>query len=136
MTTTGRCYCGELRYEAEGKPVMKAQCHCRECQYISGGGPNYFMAMPADGLSYTQGKPKQFTRTDIENARTRDFCANCGTHILTRIPGRSYIVLKVGTLDEPAANYGGPKFAIFCIDKQPFHEIAEGLPAYERIPDA
>ncbi len=133
----GRCYCGELRYKAEGKPVMKGQCHCRECQYISGGGPNYFMIMSEDDFSYTQGEPKQFTRTDIDNARTRDFCTNCGTHILTRLPdSRRLIVLKVGTLDEPAADYGGPKLAIFCIDKQPFHEIAADVPAFERRPDA
>ncbi len=115
---------------------MKGQCHCRECQYISGGGPNFFMALPLDSFSYTQGKPNQFTRTDLKDARTRDFCANCGTHILTRIPGRPYLVLKVGTLDDPGADYGGPKLAIFCIDKQPFHEIADGLPTFERRPDA
>ncbi|MGI9357168.1 MAG: GFA family protein [Rhizobiaceae bacterium] len=135
MDVKGRCYCGELRYRAKGRPVMKAQCHCRECQYISGGGPNYFMIMPMDGFYYTLGEPKQFTRTDIDKARTRDFCTNCGTHILTRLPGMPVVVLKVGTLDEPA-DYGGPKLAIFCIDKQPFHQIAEGLPTYERRPEA
>lgn len=135
MEVTGRCYCGELHYRAVGEPSFKAQCHCRECQYISGGGPNYFMIMPADGFSYTQGEPKQFTRTDIENARTRDFCANCGTHILTRIPDMPVVVLKVGTLDKPAEAYGGPRAAIFTIDQQPFHEIADGLPVFERRPD-
>jgi hypothetical protein len=32
-----------VRYVAEGKPRLKAQCHCRECQYISGGAPNMFL---------------------------------------------------------------------------------------------
>ena len=112
MKLEGGCYCGALRYKAEGKPVLKAQCHCRECQYISGGGPNMFMLMPPEGFAYTKGTPKQFRREDLENAVTREFCADCGTHILTRRPGQSQLILKAGTLDDPAAGYGAPRMAI------------------------
>jgi len=80
MKLEGGCYCGHLRYAADGEPMMKAQCHCRECQYISGGSPNMFLLMPLDGFRYTKGTPKQFTRSDLERAVTREFCAECGTH--------------------------------------------------------
>lgn len=135
MELTGGCYCGALRYKAEGKPMLKAQCHCRECQYITGGAPNLFMLMPPEGFAYTKGEPKRFTRTDIENAVTREFCAACGTHILTRRQDMPQIVLKIGTLDDPAAGYGGPKIAIYAVDKQPFHLIAEGVPVFDRLPN-
>ena len=133
MKLEGGCYCGALRYAAEGDPVMKAQCHCRECQYISGGAPNMFMLMPQGGFTYTKGTPKQFMRSDLERAVTREFCAECGTHIVTRPPGLPFVVLKIGTLDDPAL-FGTPQSAIYTIDKQPFHHIAEGLPAFERLP--
>ena len=100
MKLTGGCYCGAVRYEAEGEPMMKAQCHCRECQYITGGSPNMFVAMSPDGFKYTKGTPKQFARKDLEKPVTREFCAECGTHVVTR-PQRPVIVIKVGTLDEP-----------------------------------
>jgi hypothetical protein len=133
MELEGGCSCGALRYAAEGKPTMKAQCHCRECQYISGGAPNMFMLMPADGFRYTKGEPKTFTRSDLERPVTREFCADCGTHLITRRPGLPFVVLKIGTLDDPAA-YGSPQMAIFTIDRQPFHHIADGLPTFERLP--
>ena len=104
MSFTGRCYCGEVRYEAAGEPRFKGQCHCRECQYISGGAPNLVMVMPADGFRYTEGAPKRFARDDLEAPAVREFCATCGTHLITRSPrSPDVVIVKVGTLDDPAA---------------------------------
>ncbi|MCA0319256.1 MAG: GFA family protein [Proteobacteria bacterium] len=133
MKLEGGCYCGGLRYRAEGKPVLRAQCHCRACQHISGGAPNMFMLMPPDGFSYTAGTPKTFTRKDLDNPVTREFCAECGTHVATRRPGLPMVILKAGTLDDPAA-YGMPQMAIFTAEMQPFHCIPEGLPRFEGLP--
>lgn len=133
MKFEGGCYCGALRFEAEGTPRLKAQCHCRECQYISGGAPNMFMLMPAEGFRYTKGTPKSFTRTDIENAVTREFCEVCGTHVATRRPDLPQVILKVGTFDDPKL-FGTPLMAIFTVDKQPFHTVPEGIPEFERLP--
>lgn len=134
MKVEGGCYCGAVRYVAEGEPILKAQCHCRECQYIAGGAPNMFMLMPPAGFAYTKGTPKKFSRSDLENPVTREFCAECGTHLLTRRPGLDAMILKVGTFDDPVSMYGAPKMAIFTVDKQPFHQIPEGIPAFERMP--
>ena len=133
MVIEGGCYCGALRYRAEGEPVFAGQCHCRECQYITGGNPNVIMAMPREGFRYTRGEPKQFTRSDLETAVTREFCGNCGTAIGTRAPGMpNAMILKVGTMDDPSVFQ--PQMAIFTVDKQHFHHIPEGLPAFERFP--
>jgi hypothetical protein len=133
MKFEGGCYCGAVRYTAEGDPSLKAQCHCRECQYITGGGPNFFMIIPADGFRYEKGTPSKFTRSDLDHAVTREFCPACGTHLTTRPPGLPLVVVKVGTLDDPA-QYGGPQMAMFTVDMQSFHQIPEGLPAFERMP--
>jgi hypothetical protein len=133
MIFEGGCYCGQVRYAAEGKPTLEAQCHCRQCQYFSGGAPNMFMLMPPEGFRYVKGAPKTFTRSDLEHPVTREFCANCGTHLATRRPGTPFVILKVGTLDDPSL-YGGPKIAIYTVDKQPFHMIPDGVPAFERLP--
>jgi hypothetical protein len=134
MALTGRCYCGEVRYEAGGEPRVRAQCTCRECQYITGGSENLFMVMPADAFRYVQGAPKSFTRSDIPNPGTREFCPNCGTHLTTRIAADpTILVLKVGTLDDPSV-FGQPQLAFWVSDKQPYHLIPEGVRAFESMP--
>ena len=134
MDLEGGCYCGEVRYRASGEPVLKGQCHCRECQYVSGGHPNVIMGMPAPGMTYTKGAPKEFRRADLANPVTREFCAACGTHLLSRSPKVPGVVLiKVGTLDDPSV-FGAPRMVIYTIDKQSFHHLPEGVPAFERVP--
>lgn len=130
----GGCYCGEIRFEVTGKPVMKGQCHCRECQYIAGGGPNFFFVVPEDGFAITQGEPKAFARADLENARTRHFCPTCGTHLTTRRAEGGIVIVKVGTLDDPAGDFRDSAVAIFMKDAQPFHVVAEGKPCFDALP--
>lgn len=134
MTIEGGCYCGALRYRADGDPLLKGQCHCRECQYISGGHPNVIVAMPEAGFAYAKGTPKQFRRADLPTPVTREFCGECGTHILTRAPGLpGAVLIKVGTFDDPAL-FGRPDMAIFTVDRQTFHTVPDGIPAFERYP--
>ena len=132
MELEGRCYCGAVRYKASGDAMFRGQCYCRECQYITGGSPVLIMGMPEAGFEWSQGAPKAFKRSDIENPVTREFCAECGTHLTTRaMPG--VVLIKVGTLDDPSV-FKGPDMAIYTIDKQSFHQLPEGVPTFERTP--
>jgi hypothetical protein len=134
MKAEGGCYCGSLRYKIEGDAMWKGFCHCRECQYISGGSPNVAMGVAEAGFSYTKGTPKGFTRSDLDNPVTREFCAECGTHILAKAPALpGAVILKVGTLDEPSA-YGEPQMAIFAAERQSFHALPQGVPCFEKGP--
>ena len=92
-----------------------------------------FMLMPPEGFRYVSGVPKTFARRDLERPVTREFCETCGTHIATRQLGLNAVILKVGTLDDPGL-FGAPQMAIYAVDRQPFHVIADGLPVYERLP--
>ena len=47
------------------------------------------------------------------------------------LPGTVFI--KVGTLDDPSV-FGGPDMAIFTVDKQSFHHVAEDVPSFDRRP--
>ena len=102
MKITGGCYCGAVRYEIDGEPQASLQCHCRECQYISGGFPAALMLFPLEIFQLTSGEMKQFRRSDLERPVTRHFCENCGTGIASETPNRpgsvSYTHLTLPTI--------------------------------------
>ena len=134
MKTKGRCYCGIIRYEIDKQAEASFQCHCRECQYITGGHPNTVMAFPKESFNYVSGKPRKFTRQDIDTAVTRHFCENCGTAIGTESPARpNLMIVKVGTMDNPSAFI--PQAAIFTCDAQPFHNLPRGIPQFKKRPE-
>jgi hypothetical protein len=132
MTIEGGCYCGNVRYKSEGPALIKAECFCRECQYITGGGSLHVMAVPLDGFALTKGAVKDFARTDIDGAVTRQFCPDCGTHLFTRAPGLpTAIIIKAGSLDDPA-HYGGPDTANYACDAQPYHRLPDDIPVFQK----
>ena len=101
MEATGGCYCGELRYSVSGVVEVSLQCHCRECQYITGGNPNVAAIFALEDFKYTEGSPATFARRDLETPVVRHFCANCGTGIGSRSPARpNSMIVKVGTFDD------------------------------------
>ncbi|WP_217358729.1 GFA family protein [Thalassococcus sp. S3] len=133
MSLTGGCYCGAIRYEAEGDVVRRGQCHCRECQYISGGGANFFLLVPQDGFVFSKGAPARFARSDLAEPVTREFCFTCGTHLATRRTDTPFVILKAGTLDDPSV-MEPVQMAIFTKDMQPYHLIGEDIPCFEELP--
>ncbi len=131
---TGGCLCGDLRYSAPADPHFISQCYCRECQYISGGHPNLIIGLSATGLRYTQGRPATFERPGMNLPAVREFCGQCGTHILSRVPSfPEFVMVKVGTLDDPSI-CTAPRANAQLADAQPFHYIDPAVPGHQRWP--
>ena len=129
----GGCWCGAVRFRVTARPVFRAQCHCRACQYHTGGAPNHFVVIPPEGFRWEGEAPAAFRRGEAGRSVTRRFCAACGTHLTSERPDLDAVVLKVGTLDDPS-HYPGPAAAIFCAEMAPFHTVPEGVPAFDGLP--
>ena len=78
MKLTGRCYCGDIQYEFDGEVQGALQCHCRECQYISGGNPNVVMVLP-ESASRSRRASRRPLREATWSGRHAHFCPRCGT---------------------------------------------------------
>ena len=133
MVVTGGCYCGEIRYEINGSQEAAFQCHCRECQYLTGGNANIVVVFAESDFRYTKGLASSFARSDLENPVTRHFCGACGTGIGSRSPSRpNSMIVKVGTLDNPGEYQA--QAAIFTCDRQAYHYIPNNIPSFDKRP--
>lgn len=96
---TGGCRCGAIRYEVTGGPVGGVACHCRDCQYVSGGGPNYAMVFDRSGFTVVKGTPKVFKAMPTSGGSF--FCETCGVHVFSQPNSNPALVaIKVGSLDD------------------------------------
>ena len=54
--------------------------------------------------------------------------------MVSRAPGMpGAVIVKVGSLDDPSA-FDRPDVSIYTCDKQPFHRVFEGAPAFAVTP--
>ena len=86
MILTGGCLCGAVRYELTGEAIFSSQCHCRDCQRVSGSAFVATMRVPARGFRITHGTPKFYVKkADSGNDVTRAFCADCGSALYSSV---------------------------------------------------
>lgn len=131
---SGGCACGEVRFGFYEPIAFQAACHCRACQYTSGGGPAYVVGVPKDQFRVTRGHPTEFaTLSEAGHLVTRVFCGVCGTHLYSVSEGsRGLYSVKVGALDDPSGFK--PKLQAWTSEAQPWHRKHGFALRYRRNP--
>lgn len=103
MGSTGRCACGDIRFEITASPLAAGQCFCRDCQYASGGGPANAFVVKKDALRIISGEVRSFEVSLAEGRRSvRQFCQRCGTPLFgwkSRAP--QIVAVMAGAMDDP-----------------------------------
>jgi len=130
---TGQCLCGAVRFVANAKPVRMAQCHCRDCQRVSGAGHTSNALLEAASVEVSGHTASYAVTADSGNTLTRHFCPTCGSRIFalnTRRPGM--IILAAGTFDD--SSWFKPQAALYTRSRHDWDTAAEGVPQFETMP--
>lgn len=85
MPHKGHCFCGSVEIEVSGEPLDMGYCHCASCRSWSGGPVNAFSLWTPENVKVTKGADKVRTFKKSANAE-RQYCADCGGHLMTRHP--------------------------------------------------
>ena len=131
--TTGRCLCGEVRFEINAPATGTNFCHCRMCQRFSGGQMVAVAHFPREAIRFTRGAPKYFRNDPKYYASSpiaeRGFCGTCGSSLIYRgltAQWLDWIVVHVSSLDNPKDF--PPTWHLGVESQMPWAETYDALP--------
>ncbi|HEY7758710.1 MAG TPA: GFA family protein [Burkholderiales bacterium] len=128
----GGCFCGNLRYEAAGKPSHETNCHCSICRRTTGAAFVTWFTVPRSALRFTSGEPARFKSTP---KAVRTFCPQCGTQLTFEHEDfADEIDVTTCSLDNPEAL--PPTDHTWTRSKLNWIELADVLPQYAKRRDA
>ena len=134
MTTlTGQCLCGQVSFKAEGDITMQGNCHCTDCQQVSGSAYATLVFMRKDNVEIT-GETKRYAHeVDSGNTLSKDFCPNCGSQMFGGNAARpGSIAIKAGCIDQKSEIK--PQFNVYTGSKIPCTLMDEGIPGFDKMP--
>lgn len=126
-THEGGCLCGALRFEAHGKPLWIAHCHCRSCRRNTGSAFATFVGYRQEQVRIVEGTRQTYVSSP---GVARSFCGTCGTplsYAAERYPGE--IHLYVSTLDRPEVFEPGAH--VHVGEQLPWLHLDDGLPRFQ-----
>lgn len=98
----GGCQCGAVRYRLRQPPLTIYNCHCTNCQKITGSAFVVSATILEAALEFTKGEPNRVEwMSDAGNERFGLFCGNCGGRVAHgQTPSNGFMSLRAGTFDD------------------------------------
>jgi len=128
----GACYCGEITFQAEVDSDNVFNCHCTDCQTLSGSAYRTIAPSIEGTFEFISGTPKVFVKV-AENGsrRAQAFCSECGTPIYSAPDddSSSVIGIRVGAIKQ--RDQLPPKSQYWCRSAQSWVHDLKLLPKTE-----
>jgi hypothetical protein len=127
----GSCFCGTVRYEADGPFTSMMSCHCSMCRKHHGSAFATYVSAPLDGFRWVSGEDALLIYKSSEQG-TRNSCVVCGSTVPMTMPAYSVALLPAGPLEGDLGTK--PEAHVFVGSKAPWYTIADGLPQHQEYP--
>ena len=77
-TYSGRCFCGQVRFELFAAPAFACHCHCESCRHAAGAPFVTWVSFDREAFALTSGTIAEYRSSP---GVRRGHCAACGTTI-------------------------------------------------------
>ena len=121
----GGCFCGAVRFKAEGEPVNIRICRCRNCQKAL-SSPFYARALFVPSALHVEGEIGRYPSSEALN---REFCIRCGSRLFSRRTNGTAVGVALAAFDD--RNAFAPTEHIWVSEKMQWVRIDDGLPQHQ-----
>ena len=130
---SGACLCGDVSFVSGGEIKMIINCHCNDCQKVTGSVHGTMVFVEEDKLE-VHGVTREFQHpADSGNTLTKIFCPNCGSQLMGKNTGRQGVIgLRAGALDQKDVIQ--PGLNIFCDSAVPSTPMSNEVKQFPKMP--
>lgn len=135
MTTKlgGGCLCGTVEFSLDDNFNAFYQCHCRQCQQLTGSAfaSNLFTAL--ENIEWTKGTDSIINYEHPSRGFSKSFCASCGSAVPFLNKARSSLIVPAGSLNNfPEIR---PQANIFTSEEACWLEPGQSAQEFEAFPE-
>ena len=130
VRATGRCLCGQVRFEIVGALRSVVNCHCSKCRRFHGHVGAYtatarenLVLVEAAGLKWY--RSVQDETPDVH----RGFCSTCGSSLFWDPRGKPNISIAAGAIDPPTGL--ATERHVWISQKTDYYRLTDGLPYHQ-----
>ena len=131
---SGTCLCGEIKFSGKTEIKRIANCHCLDCQKITGASFATIIFVNAEEISIVGSAAVYKHISDSGSQLEKHFCRNCGSQMFSFNSSRAGLIgLRAGNLNEKELIE--PQVNVYLERKTPSTLINSSLPSYNKMPE-
>jgi hypothetical protein len=133
QTLKGQCLCGNVTFELSDDFKAFYQCHCTQCQQLTGSAFASNLFTQPDNIEWTSGKENISHYEHPTREFSKAFCKTCGSAVPFINKRMTSLIIPAGSLlSRPGFS---PQANIFVSEEA--HWLVEGLQAkkFEGFPE-
>ncbi len=127
---TGECFCGEVRYQVDGKLHDARSCHCSRCRKAFSSQASAYAIVEPTAFRWLSGQAL-LTSYVGEQGFGLQFCSKCGSTLVGIYQGDVHGVTLGCVNGDPDIKLARH---IYVGSKAKWEIIAEGVPLYDTQP--
>lgn len=97
----GKCLCGNIKFTVSDRFKAFYQCHCKQCQQLTGSAFASNIFTDPDNIEWNSGQSNIATYEHPSRDFSKSFCNICGSAVPFLNKSKTSLIIPAGSLDEP-----------------------------------